>query len=178
MIERIVAQHVRALYSLTQYYGHIPDLSDEAWCNWEVDWDEATAEELAQQCGKLVAHLTELAGREKPRNMTKEQKAVWDVYLQPFPDHGMDGEALKKIWEKEAIHWELNKEERHLLGQYNAWYDRIAQQRLPWKACSPTDLIWRAKRYIRLVELKAPEAVCTYEAKCLAVEFVLYHCMK
>ena len=178
MIATTISHYVRALFSLSQYYGYMPYGSGWDRDEYEVEWDEATAEKLAQECGTLVAHLTELAGKKEPQKMTKEQREVWNIYLKPFPEHDFDTEALKSVWEKESIHWELNEEEQLLSRAYNKWYKEICLQRLPWNACEPTDLISRARRYARLVELSAPMAVQEYEAKCLAEEFVLYHCLK
>lgn len=145
---------------------------------YKVSWDRQTAHTLAHQCDALVCQLTELATRTDTRHMTKEQKDIWNTYLRPFPEHGMDMDILRDIWEKEAIGLPLDAQQRQLSQQYNSWYQEQALQRLPWRGCAPTDLIRCARRYARLVQLRAPAGLQEHEARWLAEEFVLYHCME
>lgn len=172
---------VRAMFSHSQDYGCLTVGAGFGRRDIRVTWDTQSAEELAQECGALVDHLTALALRGNSGTMTKAQREVWDTYLRPFPDHDLDAEMLQNIREKEALgvpYCALDAGERQLSCQYDAWYEKQALTRLPWKCCSPTDLIRCARRYARLVQLDAPAPVQANEARCLAEEFVLYHCMQ
>ena len=182
MIQNYISQYVRTLYDESRD-GWLTIGLDLERFDYEVDWEEKQAKDLACRCQRLVELLTELAPMldrltQSTRRLKKEQLDVWNTYLRPFPDHGMDTETLQPIWEKEAIGLPLNPQERKLSRQYGSWYQEQALLRLPWERCAPTDLISRARRYARLVKLNAPEAVREHAARCLAEEFVLYHCMK
>lgn len=177
MIQNMISQYIRTLF------GENPDgqLTVGAGADrfdYSVQWDAQTAEALGQQCEALVLHLQALAQRRGHSRMTPEERAVFNTYLRPFPEHGMDKDALRAVWEKEAIGLTLKAQERQLSRDYAKWYEAQALERLPWKGCAPTDLIRCARRYARLVQLNAPEAVQEHEARWLAEEFVLYHCMK
>ena len=182
MIQNMISQYVYTLFEESRD-GWLTTGIDQNRFDYEVDWDENRAESLACRCQRLVELLTELAPMQdslmqSTRRLSKEQQDVWNAYLRPFPEHDMDNEALRAVWEKEAIGLALNPQERTLSRQYNSWYEKQALLRLPWERCAPSNLISRARRYARLVKLNAPEAVLAHEARCLAEEFVLYHCMK
>lgn len=182
MIQNMISQYVRTLFAESRD-GYLTTGIDQDRFDYEVDWDENQAEDLGSRCQRLVEMLTELAPLQdglqlNTRRLSKEQLEVWNIYLRPFPEHDMDKEALHAVWEKEAIGLALNPKERKLSRQYQNWYEKQSLLRLPWERCAPTDLIIRARRYARLVKLNAPEAVREHEARCLAEEFVLYHCMK
>ena len=182
MIKNTISRYIIALFEDSRD-GQLTVGDGDDRFEYEVDWDTQTAQALAQQCSELVAHLTELAGWygkqfADTRQLSKAQQEVWNIYLRPFPEHDLDPVALKAVWEKEALGILPCKEERMLSREYNCWYEENALQRLPWKACPPTGLITRARRYARLVQLKAPIALQEHEARCLAEEYVLYYCMK
>ena len=182
MIKNTISQYVLTLFNESRD-GWLTIGIDQDRFDYEVDWDKNQAEDLAIRCQRLVELLTELAPLQESltqstRRLSKEQLDGWNAYLRAFPEHDMDKEELHAVWEKEAIGLPLNPEERKLSRQYDSWYEKQALLRLPWKRCAPTNLISRARRYARLVKLNAPEAVREHEARCLAEEFVLYHCMK
>jgi hypothetical protein len=160
--------------------GWITVGTDHERFTYDVHWEEEREDELARDCVSLVARLSEAAeylDRALPlhRKLTPEQQAVWETYLKPFPDHGLDRDALQRIWEKSSIDLSLDETEQELYQAYRDWYNDQALARLPWKGCSPSDLITRARRYARLVQLKAPLPVRANEARRLAEEFLLYH---
>ena len=169
MLQKKITQYVHTLFEESRD-GYLTVGAGYDRIDYKVHWDAHEAEELAQQCGQLVAHLTDLAARydkllHETRHLTRGQMEVWNTYLRPFPEHHMDKAALQKVFEKEAICLLLNKEEQMLSRQYRQWYEQQALQRLSWKGCAPTDLICRAKRYARLVQLKAPAAVRENESR-------------
>lgn len=148
-----------------------------------VEWDKKTAEALAQECGTLVGHLTELSQqfeklKVETRHLTQEQLAVWNTYLKPFPKHNLDMDALRTIWEKFDTDAPVTEEEYALADQYVLWFEENALTRLPVKCCDPIQVINCAKRYSKLIVLNAPAIVKEEQAKRFAEEFVLYHCMK
>ena len=177
MIQNKIFQYVRTLFDESRN-GTLTVGSDLDRMDYEVDWNEETAKELAQQCAELVSGLRELAFRTDAPHRNSALTAVFNTYLRPFSDHGLDPDDLRAVLEKEAICLALNKSEQMLFRQYCQWYEENALKRLPWKGCAPTGLIRCARRYARLVELKAPAAVQENEARALAEEFVLYHCRK
>ena len=182
MIDTMISQYVRTLFNESRD-GELTagDLDDRF--DYLVEWDEETAEALAQECGTLVGHLTELSHqfeklKVETRHLTQEQLEVWNTYLKPFPKHNLDMDALRTIWEKFDTDAPVTEEEYALADQYVLWFEENAMARLPVKSCDPVPLINRARRYSRLVRLDAPAVVLESEAKRFAEEFVLYHCMK
>lgn len=163
--------------------GELTAGDDDDRFDYPVVWDEHTANALARQCGALIGHLTELSRQygkllTETRHLTREQMEVWNTYLRPFPHHGLDMEALAAIWEKEAAGEPVTEQEQALAHQYSRWFEENALKRLPVKRCAPTQLIGRARRYCKLIRLNAPTVVLENEAKRLAEEYILYHCMK
>ena len=182
MMKTMISQYIRTLFNESRdselTAGDLDDRFD-----YLVEWDEETAEALAQECGTLVGHLTELSHqcetlRSETQHLTKKQMEVWNTYLRPFPKHNLDMDALRTIWEKFDTDASVTEEEYALADQYVLWFEENALSRLPVKRCDPIPLINRARRYSRLVRLNAPAVVRENEARRFAEEFVLYHCMK
>lgn len=182
MLKDKIYAYVRTLFTQSaDGYLTAGDADDRV--DYAVDWDAGTAEKLAVQCGRLVACLSELAVQsdelpEQAHQLTPEQQEVWNTYLRPFPDHGLDPVCLQEVLRKSLTDEALTEAEEAVDRQYSLWFAENAQSRLPYNRCQPTDLLWRARRYARLVQLKAPMMVLETEAKYLAEEYVLYHCMK
>jgi len=181
MMKNAISEYVRTMFKESQD-GELTVGDDDDRFDCPVEWDEQTAETLAQQCGELIGHLTELSRQydkllTETRHLTKAQFEIWNTYLRPFPDHGLYMEALQFIWEKFEAGEPVTEEERELADRYVCWFEENALERLPIKRCDPTQLISRARRYSKLIRLNAPPVVQENEAKRLAEEFVLYHCM-
>ena len=92
MMKNKISQYVRTMFEESRD-GELTvgDENDQYDC--PVEWDEQTAEMLAQRCGELIGHLTELSWQydkllTETRHLTQEQMEVWNTYLKPFPDHG------------------------------------------------------------------------------------------
>ena len=182
MIQNTISQYIRTMFDESRD-GELTVGNEDDRFDCPVDWDKQTANELAQQCGTLVGHLTVLSHqfeklRNETRHLTKEQMDVWNTYLRPFPKHNLDMEALQLIWENFETGESVTEEEQTLSDQYVHWFEENALARLPVKCCDPIRLINCARRYSKLVRLNAPESVQENEAKRFAEEFVLYHCMK
>ena len=182
MIQNTISQYVRTMFAESRD-GELTVGNADNRFECPVEWDAKTAEKLAEQCGTLIAHLTELAGqydklKTETRHLTRKQLEVWNTYLRPFPKHGLDMETLRTIWEKFETGETVTEEEWALADQWLHWFEENASTRLPQKCCGPAHLINYAKRYAKLVRLNAPAVVLESEAKRFAEEFVLYHCMK
>ena len=182
MIQNTISQYIRTMFDESRD-GELTVGNEDDRFDCPVDCDKQTANELAQQCGTLVGHLTVLSHqfeklRNETRHLTKEQMDVWNTYLRPFPKHNLDMEVLQSIWEKFETGEPVTEEEQTLSDQYVHWFEENALARLPVKCCDPIQLINCARRYSKLVRLNAPESVQENEAKRFAEEFVLYHCMK
>lgn len=181
MMKNAISEYVRTMFAESRG-GELTVGDDDDRFDCPVEWDEQTAEILAQQCGELIGHLTDLSGQydkllTETRHLTKAQFEIWNTYLRPFPDHGLDMEALQFIWEKFETDAHVTEEERALADRYVCWFEENALTRLPFKRCHPAQLINYAKRYCRLVRLNAPAFVLENEGKRFAERFVLYHCM-
>lgn len=181
MIQNTIFQYVLTLFDESRE-GEMTagDMNDRF--DYPVDWDEQTAKDLARQCDALVDHLTELSRqyeklKTETRHLTQAQLEAWNTYLRPFPKHNLDMTTLQEIWDKTAADIELTDEEWDLADQYVDWFEENALKRLPVNRCTPIQLINRAKRYSKLIQLGAPESVQENEAKRFAEEFVLYHCL-
>ena len=181
MIKNTISQYIRTMFDESRD-GELTVGNEDDRFDCPVEWDEQTAELLAEQCGSLVAHLMELSWQydkllTETRHLTKAQFEVWNTYLRPFPDHGLDMEALQFIWEKFETGEPVTEQERTLADQYVCWFAENALERLPANRSDPIQLISCARRYSKLIRLNAPAVVQENEAKRLAEEFVLYHCM-
>lgn len=181
MMENTISEYIRTMFEESRD-GELTvgDADDRFDC--PVEWDAQTAEMLAQQCSELIDHLTELSGQyskllTETRHLTKAQFEIWNTYLRPFPSHGLDMDILQAVWEKFETGESVTEEERALSDRYVCWFEENALARLPIKCCDPIQLISRARRFSKLVRLNAPAVVRESEAKRLAEEFVLYHCM-
>ena len=182
MIKNTISQYVRTMFDESRD-GDLTIGSEEDQFDYPVAWDEKTADMLAEQCGALVAQLTELSHqyeklKTETRHLTKEQLEIWNTYLKPFPKHGLDMKTLEAIWEKFEIDAPVTEEEQELAQQYVNWFEENALTRLPMKCCDPIQLINHAKSYCKLIQLNAPTVVQENEAKRFAEEYVLYHCFR
>lgn len=182
MIKDLISQYVRTMFDESRD-GELTvgDADDRFDC--PVQWDEQTAEALALECGQLVGQLTFLAGQydkllTQTLQLTKDQLDIWNTYLKPFPKHGLDMQLLQAVWEKSETGETITPPEQALADAYVKWFEKNALARLSVKCCEPIQLINRARRYGKLVRLNAPAAVLESEAKRLAEEFVLYHCLR
>ena len=182
MMKAMISQYVRTMFDESRG-SELTVGNDDDRFDYPVAWDEETADMLAEQCGALVAQLTELSHqyeklKTETRHLTKEQLEIWNTYLKPFPKHGLDMAALEAIWEKFEIDAPVTEEEQELAQQYVNWFEENALTRLSIKCSDPIQLINQAKCYCKLIQLNAPAVVQENQAKRFAEEFVLYHCFR
>lgn len=139
-----------------------------------LDWDEEDVPKLAMHLAGLAFALRELAEAEEGAELPEVLQEVWDTYIRPFPPHGLDAEKVQNLSEKVegAI---LTAEELALQDRLGQWMAECALQRLPYGRTHPLALIQRARRYKRLVELRAPKIIIRNEERMLAEELVLYY---
>lgn len=144
-----------------------------------MDWKEADMEEIVARFEKLLSALTRL-GQEHDRwetsteDMPEDLLAVWNTYIVPYPDHGMDENQLFDISMKKELGEPLTQEEKRMLEKKYAWLAKHAETRLPYVRRTPLFVIQRARRYEKLVALGAPAMVTQNEARYLAEELALY----
>ena len=77
MMKTMISQYVRTLFNESRD-GELTagDLDDRF--DYLVEWDEETAEALAQECGTLVGHLTELSHQfEKLQCRLRRRRSIW-----------------------------------------------------------------------------------------------------
>lgn len=161
-------------------------MEDDDRCSSEtiaMDWDEKALEVLLLHYENLVAALTRL-GQEHERwkrsaqDMPQELRQVWDTYVVPYPDHGMDKGKLFMLTMKKGLGEELTPEEQQMLAMRERWMRENAIKRLPYKGCEPMELIEAARRYESVVAMQAPKGVLSYEKLALAEEMAYYYCRK
>lgn len=175
------AEYIRAMFANTGADGALT-LREEGKepVTWYMRWTEADMEEIVRRYEALEAVLTRL-GREhrrwedSPEEMTEDLKAAWNIFVVPYPHHGMDEEQLAELALKEELGDALTEEEEKLLEKRYEWLAKNALTRLPKDRCNPLFLIQRGRRYEKLVTLGAPKVVLDSEARCLAEELALYH---
>lgn len=175
--------YIRAMFKNTQADGALT-IEDEGenGATWFMDWQEADVEEVIARFETLLAALTQL-GREHTywedfkEEMPADLQAVWDTYIAPYPDHGMDHDELFDISMKAEFDEPLTEEEEGMLRKEVRWLEENALTRLPYNRTHPAELIQRARRYERLTQLHAPKVVLDNEERCLAEEMALYYCM-
>ena len=176
------ADYIRAMYANTidgklemEEEGFEPEIL-------KLDWNEAILEEVVARFEKLQSALSRL-GREhaywsiSTKDMPEELLEVWNTYILPYPDHGMDEEALFDAGTKAECGMDLTEEEEELLEKHMAWMREHALSRLPYNRKNPAGLIQRARRYEKLVSLHAPKVVVDNEGHSLAEELVVYYCL-
>ena len=175
--------YIRAMFANTQPDGTLfVEDEGENGTTWFMDWQKRDADELIARFEALLAALKKL-GKEHDRwetsakDMPADLLEVWNTYIAPYPDHGMDREKLFELSMKVEFDEKLTQEEEELLDREQAWLHKNALMRLPFNRCHPAALIQRAKRYERLTQLNAPKLVLDNEERCLAEEMVLYYCM-
>jgi len=173
------ADYIRAMYANT-VDGKLT-IGDEAQDGKTVcmDWDEQAAEAVVTRFEKLHTALTRLGKAHTcwdgdVKDMPEDLPEVWNTYIRPYPDHGMDPEALFAISMKAEQEEPLTPEEAEMLEKQSAWLRENALTRLPYNRCNPAALIQRARRYEKLVALRAPKLIIDNEERCLAEEMALY----
>ena len=150
--------------------------------HYKMDWTREDAEEIVRRYDVLTAALlkfgqlhNELFDEEKRKKLLdEEENEIWETYLRPFPDFEVSDEVIGELYLR-AEYDSLEEEENELLERHYRWRQHNSLQRLPFLRRSPADLILRAMRYEKLVNLGAPEVVITEEGRCLAEEMVLYY---
>ena len=178
-------------YSYETIYNNISDRS------FYLEWTtEDEMEEAIQRYNVLASALTrigrihdKLEDEENRRKLLSEADLeVWNTYVSPYEPLEVDWdklgippcnqvELLKLIEsaQERAYDSDLFEEEEYLLKQYYMWKEEQSQKRIPFNRRSCDDMLTRAARYERLIELGAPENVVTEEGRCLAEELVLYY---
>ena len=179
-------------YSYETIYNDIFDRS--FYLNWTT---EAEMEEAVQRYNVLTSALArigriqdELEDEENRKKLLSEADLeVWNTYVRPYEPMEVNWDELYPIPPCEpdelmsliyAIHdrsqlGDIIEEEELLWAQYCMWREEQSQKRIPFNRRSVADMITRAARYERLIELGAPEIVVTEEGRCLAEEMVLYY---
>ena len=178
-------------YSYETIYNNISDKS------FYLEWTtEEEMEEAIQRYNVLACALTrigrihdELENEENRKKLLSESDLeVWNTYVRPYEPLEVDWDklgippcnqvellALIESAQERAYDSDLFEEEEYLLEQYCMWKEEQSQKRIPFNRRSCADMITRAARYERLIELGAPENVITEEGRCLAEELVLYY---
>ena len=172
------ADYIRAMFANTKADASLTFEAEEP-VTWYMDWSEADAEEIVTEYKKLQSDLTRLAKdhdrwRGSTEGMPAELLEVWNTYILPYPDQGMDDDKIFDISMKLEVGDPLTEEEKKLWYRYDAWREKNALTRLPMDRCNPAFLIQRARRYEKLVSLHAPKIIIDNEARYLAEELALY----
>lgn len=174
-IEMTASDYIRALFEETKdgvleiWYE---DETDEGYMiAYSMVWSRADMEDLVQQFEILRSQLDCITAGEQ----SEELAEIYNIYVRPYDTCPVDSEQLDDVLDKLDLALPLSQEEQALYEQYIHWQEQQASSRLPAKGSNALGLISRARRYTRLMELKAPQIVIENEARCLAEELVLYH---
>ena len=174
--------YIRAMFANTQ--NRVLTMEDQESFQPDVyvlDWDQEKMENTVARFEKLQGALTRL-GKDHAHWETatdalpQELLEVWNTYIRPYPDHGMDQEKLFDLSMREEFGEQMTEEEQEMLDRQRDWMKINALTRLPYDRCNPASMIQRARRYEKLVSLKAPRLIQENEARALAEQLVLYTC--
>lgn len=154
---------------------------------YRMDWTKQDVEALVERYDSLIhalAHIgkvhNELEDEIKRKELlSSNELIIWNTYIKPFEvfDEAEPGVVDTLYFRAETE--TLEEEEYELLDHHYDWFVTNCRKRLPFNRWCPANLINRAQRYEKLIELKAPDCVVTHEGRFLAEEMVLYyHCKK
>lgn len=175
------ADYIRAMFANTK--DGILTLGDEEYVEKiPLDWDEETMEEMVSIYEELVSDLTGLAENHKVWEHSMEGLPLgllgaWLTFMKPYPEYADDSDKLFFLSMKAELHEEMTPEEEQQLDAWRTWMEEQALTRMPYNRCNPASLIQRARRYEKLVALKAPQIVLNNESRHLAEELVQYYCL-
>ena len=174
-LEMTASEYIRTLFDETK------DRVLEIWYEDETDegytvaypmaWGREDMEDLVRQYELLRSQLDQIAAGER----SEELEEIFNIFVRPYDACPFDDEQTDKVLDKLELALPLTQEERTLYEQYIHWQEKQASSRLLAKGHNAFRLISHARRYTRLMELKAPQIVIENEARCLAEELVLYH---
>ena len=159
------------------------DEVDDPWhLKYTMDWTAADVDGLVEQFQQLRTALDRLAmahdallNSDAPETLvTTEDFAVWNTFVRPFEGFDIPQETLQELFERNMA-YDLNEEEQEILERYYDWAKELCRQRLCGKFQDSYYLINRARRYERLVYLRAPQIILENEARDMAEEFVVFH---
>ena len=177
-IEMTASDYIRALFEETKdgvleiWYE---DETNEGYTvAYAMAWSGADMEELVQQFELLRSQLDRIAAGEQ----SEELDEIYNIYVLPYDACPFVDEQMDEILDKLDLALPLSQEEQVLYERYIHWQEEQTSSRLPKKGRSAFRLIPHARRYTRLMELKAPQIIIENEARCLAEELVLYHYLR
>lgn len=174
-IEMTASDYIRALFEETKdgvleiWYE---DETDEGYIEaYPMAWSREDMEETVRQFELLRSQLDCIAAGEQSQELTD----IYNIYVRPYDACPFVKEQMDEVLGKLDLALPLSQEEQALYEQYIHWQEEQASGRLPAKGRNAFRLLLHARRYTRLMELKAPQIVIENEARCLAEELALYH---
>ena len=177
-IEMTASDYIRALFEETKdgvlEIWHEDETGEGYTDAYPMAWSRADMEELVQQFELLRSQLDRIAAGEQ----SEELDEIYNIYVLPYDACPFVDEQMDEILDKLDLALPLSQEEQVLYEQYIHWQEEQASSRLHGKGYNSFGLISRARRYTRLIELKAPQIIIENEARCLAEELVLYHYLR
>ena len=174
------ADYIRAMYANTKADSSLTfEENGVEPVTRHMDWTEEKAERIAAEYEKLLTALNALSKDfdrwvQSTEGMPANLLEIWNTYILPYPDHGLDDEKLFDISMKWEMGEPLTEEEQTLWNRCVTWMEDNALNRLPKDRCNPAFLILRVRRYTRLTALHAPKIIVDIEAHYLAEELALY----
>ena len=174
-IKLTASDYIRALFEETKD-GVLEiwddDGTDEGYVEaYTMAWSRGDMEGLVRQFELLRSQLDRIASGEQSEELTE----IYNIYVRPYDACPFDDERMDAIWDKLDLALPLSQEEQALYEQSIRWKEEQASSRLHGKGSNAFGLISRARRYTRLMELKAPQIAIENEARCLAEELVIYN---
>lgn len=177
-IEMTASEYIRALFDETKdgvleiWYE---DETDEGYTvAYPMAWGRDDMEDLVRQFELLRSQLGRIGAGER----SEELDEIYNIYVRPYDMCPFVDEQMDEVLDRLDLALPLSQEEQALYEQYIRWQEEQTSSRLSGKRYNAFGLISRARRYTRLMELKAPQIVIENEARCLAEAWVLYHWSK
>lgn len=143
-------------------------------------WSEADCEAMRTKFARLkkllAAFSQEYVGEDAAalqQVLTEEAFDVWNTYLRPLDLSKFDMCAIMDIDERLTCDVPITDEEYAMYDQYEKACKEQVAQRVGNNLCAYEEFM-RAKRYCRLLALKAPEMICRNEEKTLAAAMVCH----
>ena len=178
-IRQLFAETKAGKMSITYHYQY--DIEEPYTRTYDMDWTAEDAQSIVDRYDDLTAKLCKFASmqaqlqEESPEKLlTPEELRVWETFLKPFAPFEVEESVIGELYLR-GEYDTLDDEENELLERHWRWRERNSLERMPFLRRSPADVILRARRYARLVELSAPEVVIQEEGRYLAEEMVLYY---
>jgi len=145
-----------------------------------MNWTKADAEKAKEDFSNLFAQIQKISFRWKSEPLLEDLFEIYSKYIKDFEERYDVGniEDSDSIEGKIFLGKELTKEEQEYYDKYIDDLREQANDRLGEDNQFSLNLISRARRFCRLLQLNAPQIVVENEVKAFATSYVLFRFCK